>query len=204
MSPEANHPGVFVAIVGPSGAGKDTLLSRAARELKDCRNVRFVRRVITRPSDGGTEDHDSLSQAAFLAAEAQGAFCLSWQAHGLHYALPAAVLQDLAQGHTVVANISRRALEPAAHRFGAIEVIEVTARPELLVGRLAARGRETEEEIRERIGRQVPLELPEATRDFISIDNSADLAGAVRQMVGHLRRSAGAARQAASASASSP
>jgi ribose 1,5-bisphosphokinase len=44
--------GVFVAVVGPSGAGKDMVIGYAAERLSACEGVDFVRRVITRPCDG--------------------------------------------------------------------------------------------------------------------------------------------------------
>ena len=57
--------GAFVAVVGPSGAGKDTLIAHARAALADEPQVEFVRRVITRLADGETEDHDTLTDAAF-------------------------------------------------------------------------------------------------------------------------------------------
>ena len=75
--------GVFVAVVGPSGAGKDTLIAYARDRLAERRRVEFVRRVITRPSDRSSEDHDTLADAAFDEAESAGSFALSWSAHGL-------------------------------------------------------------------------------------------------------------------------
>ena len=55
--------GVFVAVVGPSGAGKDTLIAHVRERLGDGEHVEFARRVITRTSDGATEDHDTLADA---------------------------------------------------------------------------------------------------------------------------------------------
>ena len=77
-------PGRLVLVVGPSGAGKDSLLREAARILAADRHIVFPRRVITRPSHDATEAHDSLSVADFLEAQAEGRFALSWEAHGLH------------------------------------------------------------------------------------------------------------------------
>lgn len=185
MSPE--QKGIFIAVVGPSGAGKDTLLTRTADQLRDCHNISFARRIITRQSDGLTEDHDSLDTPSFLAAENRGAFCLRWEAHGLLYGLPKSVLEDFASGHIVVANMSRRALETAAQLFGAIDLIEITARPELLVKRLAARGRETPDEIRSRVKRQAAMTIPGNTTEFLTIDNSGDVSVAVDELSQHLR-----------------
>src|SRR5215207_2300078 len=105
--------GVFVAIVGPSGAGKDTLLKAAAEALSHRPDIVFVRRVITRTSDGVSEDHDTLTPHAFEAARTAGLFCLSWRAHGLFYGLPHSALDAVRRGDAVVANVSRTVLVDA-------------------------------------------------------------------------------------------
>jgi len=128
VSPEAlpeaapGRKGVFVAVVGPSGAGKDTVLKAAAGMLQAEAGVHFVRRVVTRAADAACEDHATLSPDDFIAARESGAFCLSWGAHGLFYGLPASIGDRLADGQTVVANLSRTALADAARRFGGIRV----------------------------------------------------------------------------------
>ncbi|MGO7947103.1 phosphonate metabolism protein/1,5-bisphosphokinase (PRPP-forming) PhnN, partial [Rhizobium ruizarguesonis] len=57
----------MVVVVGPSGAGKDTLMNLAARRFKGRDDVHFVRRVITRQRDAGGEDHLSVSLQGFAA-----------------------------------------------------------------------------------------------------------------------------------------
>lgn len=178
--------GTFIAVVGPSGAGKDTLIARAAERLAGEPTIRFVRRVVTRVPDGASEDHDSLDEDSFQDAEARGEFCLTWRAHGLAYGLPRSAEVDVRRGLSVVANVSRRALEGAVHRFGPIQVVEVTARPELLMARIAARGRESEAEVAHRLDRQVSVEIPALTCGLLRIDNSDDLAEAVDLFVRHL------------------
>lgn len=147
--------GAFVAVVGPSGVGKDTLLAYARGRLGagERTPVHFVRRVITRPADGSTEDHDSLSPEAFERALASGAFALSWQAHGLRYGLPESVDRHIAAGHTVVANLSRAALDALRARYRHVQVVAIAASPETLARRLAARGRESSDEVSARLAR---------------------------------------------------
>ena len=160
--------GVFIAVVGPSGAGKDTIIDYARERLHDS-GVEFVRRVITRPSDAGSEDHDTLVDAAFEEAEQQGAFALSWPAHGLKYGLPASVDRTIADGRVAIANLSRGALPALRQRYANVAVVEITARHDILAERLSARGRESRGEVLARLARTAPVDRG---ADVITIDNS--------------------------------
>lgn len=143
---------MLVLVVGPSGAGKDTLLNAARRSLAGDSRFRFVRRAITRPADPDGEDHDPVSEAAFAARD----HALQWQAHGLRYGIPADICGDIGAGIVVVANVSRGIVADAASRFP-VRAIEITAPPAVLAARLAARGRETADDIAARLARAVPL-----------------------------------------------
>lgn len=177
--------GAFVAVVGPSGAGKDTLIAHARAALADEPQVDFVRRVITRPCDGQTEEHDSLSDAAFAKALAEGAFALSWEAHGLCYGLPADIDRALENGHVAVANLSRGALPALRQRYANVAVVEVTADPEILAARLAGRGRESREEVLARLARTISCET---TGNAIALDNSGAPGVAGDRLVGIIRK----------------
>ncbi|WP_343207773.1 phosphonate metabolism protein/1,5-bisphosphokinase (PRPP-forming) PhnN [Ancylobacter oerskovii] len=167
ISPEAGAPagaarlgpGTLVLVVGPSGAGKDTLIREACRRLAGRDDIRFARRRITRPVDA-TEDHVSLDAAAFARGVAAGEFPLHWQANGLAYALGPEVAADLAAGRMVVANGSRGAVAEARRRFAAVRIVMVTAPPELLAARIAARGREGAEDAARRLKREPALPVP--------------------------------------------
>jgi ribose 1,5-bisphosphokinase len=143
---------MLILVVGPSGAGKDTVLGIARQALATDPRFRFVRRVITRPADAGGEDHEAVSESTF----AHRIFALSWQAHGLHYGIPPDVIDDLARGIVVVANVSRAVIAEAANRFP-VQVIEITAPPGILARRLADRGRETADDVARRLARDIPI-----------------------------------------------
>jgi ribose 1,5-bisphosphokinase len=177
--------GRLVFVVGPSGVGKDTLLRAAREALADDPGFVFPRRAITRPPSPETEDFDSLTAPEFAAQKAQGAFALTWQAHGLEYGIPAAIRTALAQGRIVVVNGSRDAIGAAEPGFPTLHIISIEARPEVIAARLAARGRETEAEIRDRLLRAVrPLPTGIAVT---RIDNSGEIAQAQGALVGALR-----------------
>jgi ribose 1,5-bisphosphokinase len=137
----------MVVVVGPSGAGKDTLMAYAARHFASREDVVFVRRVITRDGAAGGEDHDAVSEETFEMLENTGRFAVSWGAHGLRYGIPAETKAAVDRGQLVVANGSRSALSRFKAVYPSLFVINVTASPDVLAARLAARGRETKAEI---------------------------------------------------------
>ncbi|MEW6254484.1 MAG: phosphonate metabolism protein/1,5-bisphosphokinase (PRPP-forming) PhnN [Pseudomonadota bacterium] len=149
-------PGALILVVGPSGAGKDTLIDVARGVLAERPDIHVARRLVTRPVGAG-EVHGTLSQAEFDAR--RPGFPLSWSAHGLSYALGEDVADWLRAGHTVIANGSRAALPEARQRFERLCVVHVTAPLELRAQRLAARGRESEADILERLRRTPALDV---------------------------------------------
>jgi len=163
----------MIVVVGPSGAGKDTLIDYAAERLRHNPDVNFVRRVITRDSDAGGENHLGCTEDAFERKKLAGEFCVSWSAHGLHYGIPASVKEHLKHGGVAVANGSRSALPHFRSAFPSLKVVVVTARPEILSARLANRGRESMAEIMDRLDRKVEVICDDV--DVTTIDNSGEI-----------------------------
>jgi ribose 1,5-bisphosphokinase len=173
-------------VVGPSGVGKDTLIDGARVALADDPAVVFVRRDITRPAEAGGEDHQPVSEAEFVRREAAGDYALSWRAHGLCYGVPADILQDLAVGRRVVANVSRGVIDEARGRLGAVRIVSVSADPHQLAERLRRRGRETEAEIADRIARAQAYNI--AGRDVVELRNDGSREAGVTAMVSAILR----------------
>jgi ribose 1,5-bisphosphokinase len=173
-------PGVFIAVVGPSGAGKDSLISAARRHFGASRGVVFARRVITRAPDAH-EDHEPVTPLQFRIMRARGAFVLSWSANGLDYGLPATLSDDLGRSTVVVANVSRDVLPAVRQTFARSLVIHVTASVETLSRRLAARGREDEAQRGARLARSLLRE--QAVEADIRIENNGELADAQRSFI---------------------
>ncbi len=147
-------PGRLVLVVGPSGAGKDTLLGRARQALAADDAVVFVRRIVTREASAH-ENNEQVTPEAFCAAKAAGAFAIDWEAHGLCYALPRTIDADIRAGRIVVANISRTVISALRAAYADVVVVSVTAPPEVLAARLAARGRASDGPLGERLKRSV-------------------------------------------------
>lgn len=151
--------GHVIAVVGPSGVGKDSVMQGLAAAVP---GLACVRRVITRPQQDGTEAFDAATPEAFDALLAAGHFCLHWGAHDLRYGIPARVCTEVAAGACVLVNLSRAVLPEAAALWPALTVLHLTAAPETLRRRLSSRGRETDASIRARLSRsgaQVPAGL---------------------------------------------
>lgn len=182
----ADGRGVLFAVVGPSGAGKDSVIGHARRAFAGDGRVLFVRRVISRPADAGGEDHDGVTEAEFRRRDGEGAFCVTWRAHGLHYGLPASVLAHVEAGGIAVANGSRKALDRIADRFARVRVVEITAAPDVIARRLAARGRESGAEITARLNRSVPV--CRGTAEAVTLDNGGPLDVAGEAFVDLVRR----------------
>jgi ribose 1,5-bisphosphokinase len=174
-------PGRLVLVVGPSGAGKDTLIDLARAACADDSSVVFARRVVTREASGA-EDNDQVTPDAFREAVARGDFAVHWEAHGLCYALPRGVTDDVEAGRTVVANISRSVIDELRGLYADVVVVAVTAPPEVLAARLLARGRISDGPIAQRLQR--------ASADIVAdvvIDNVGDPALGARVLVAQLK-----------------
>jgi len=145
-------PGRFVLIVGPSGAGKDTLIAGARAACVDAANVAFPRRVVTR-AISEAEDHDSLDVTNFDRAVKDGKFALWWEAHGHKYGIPSSADVAIRAGSVVVTNVSRAIVSAVRRRYAHVETVLVTAPPDVLTSRLARRLRETDGSLTERVKR---------------------------------------------------
>ena len=173
-----------IAVVGPSGVGKDSVMTALA--TRDPR-VHLIRRVITRPEDAGGEAFTGVSRQEFEAMRAAGAFALSWEAHGLCYGVPMPSEVKQADARALLVNLSRGVLLRAQEVFHPFAVLSLTARPEVLAARLAARGREDAAERARRLGR-AGMALPEGVRRVITVDNSGPLERTVDAVLAHLQR----------------
>jgi ribose 1,5-bisphosphokinase len=157
-------PGRLVLVVGPSGAGKDTLLGLAKAACADDPGIVFPRRVITRQASA-SEDNEEVSLGTFEAALARDEYAIHWQAHGHCYALSRAIDDEIRAGHTVVANVSRTVVAAMRRAYANVLVVSITAPPDVLAERLASRRRGSDGRIEHRLARTVDeaAAVPDAT-----------------------------------------
>jgi ribose 1,5-bisphosphokinase len=177
-------PGRLVLVVGPSGAGKDTLIEGAREECRGDPSIVFPRRVVTRPPSQA-ESNEWLAEPDFARAVAAGAFALWWDAHGHRYGIPICIDEDIRRGRTIVCNVSRTIIETARRRYAHVSVVLVTAPPDILQARLEARRRQSDGNVAARIQRSAIIE-PCADADFV-IHNIARPTVGVRRLVNAIR-----------------
>lgn len=183
--------GRLVYVAGPSGSGKDAVLDALAQSLPP--GCVIMPRVTTRPGMRGGEAADYLDEATFLRQEADGAFALSWQAHGLRYGIRRDLDAHLRQGRLALVNGSRAHWGQVRRRYPDAALVWLTVAPDLLLARLRGRGRETEAQIQQRLQRNARMarELQAsatAVGDVLVLDNSGMLDAAVQRLRAQLVR----------------
>ncbi|MGH7955721.1 MAG: phosphonate metabolism protein/1,5-bisphosphokinase (PRPP-forming) PhnN [Opitutaceae bacterium] len=177
--------GTLFYVVGASGAGKDSLMTYARARLGGRTPVFFAHRYITRPAEAGGENHVAVTRAEFAQMKTLDLFALAWESHGHCYALGREIEMWLDRGANVVMNGSRGFLPEAARVFPDLCVVLIAVSPAVLRARLETRGRESPEEIRERIARAEEFIVTHSS--LITIRNNGSLAEAGEQLVAVLR-----------------
>lgn len=172
-------PGRIIMVVGPSGAGKDTLLDGARGRLAGDDRFVFPRRLVTRKSDPTSEDHEEIDRAEFDRLVGTSSVGLSWEAHGLGYVIPEEIKSDIRQGRTVIFNGSRGAIADAKSIYKNVSVIYVSVPYDVLANRLRARGRENSTEIARRM-RNANSKIDD---DWLCLDNDRNIESGIDKLL---------------------
>ena len=162
----------LIVFVGPSGAGKDSLLLWLLQHAPPGLRLHHARRTITRPAPAGSEGHESVTLPEFQALCDANAFALHWLANDTGYGVRHAELAPLTQGDWVLVSGSRGHIDDARQRFPGLTVVHVGASAEVLRQRLLARGRETERQVAERLVRAQAFAVPP---DALNLRNDTTL-----------------------------
>ena len=189
--------GPLVYVMGPSGAGKDSVMNRARALLPSQAPVFFAHRYITRPADSGGENHVALSEAEFLLRREHGLFAFDWEAHGNHYAIGCEIEIWRKAGLTVVVSGSREHFLNAHGLDADTHPVLITAPAERLVERLAERGREDSGAAAKRLGRGAAYTVDDARLVTIMNDGALETAAeAFVSLIARLQYSPDARRRA--------
>jgi ribose 1,5-bisphosphokinase len=177
-------PGRLILVIGPSGAGKDTLLKLAKAACDGDPELVFARRVVTREASA-FEDNEHLTVDAFKQAAAAGMFAVHWVAHGHCYGLPRTIEDNIRTGRTVVANVSRTVVTALRNAYPKVVVIMITAPPEVIAERLIGRSRDSDGNVEHRLGRVIE-DAPVAD---ITITNAGPAEDGARELLRILKGS---------------
>lgn len=181
-----DYSGQLFLIVGNSGSGKDALLKEVLKRWPaSARPVRVPQRYITRPAHD-SEPFYSVTPDEFAALKRRGKFCLTWHVYDADYGVPAAILDRLAEGSSVIVNVSRDIIPQARQLVGNLKVIFVAVPLEITLQRISARKRESEDDpgFVQRMARaKANQTLAEA--DFV-VDNSVPLDEAAEKLLEYM------------------
>ena len=178
MKTPKSKGGTLFLLIGNSGSGKDSLIQWVLNAWPPAKMPPFVPiRVITRPPSPETEGFESISEEEFHQMAEAGAFSLQWKSYGNYYGVRNEIKEELANGRSVLVNVSRQIVDETRKRFPKVKVIFVQVPLTMIEARVRSRGREIGSDLEERVvrARENP-EFPNA--DYI-IDNSSsiDIAG---------------------------
>ena len=168
--------GQWVFVCGPSGVGKDSVIAWTVKALAGQPEIAFARRLITRAAQPAS-DHDAIGEHDFLLLQQSGGLRWCWQAHGFHYGISQHYASHVSAGGIVVVNGSRSHVDglPASPD---VKRVEITASPEAIASRLTERGRDTQQEVLQRLARNASLEETAPQKPDLRINNDGELAEA--------------------------
>ena len=175
---------VIAYVMGPSGAGKDTLLALARRELAGS-TILFAHRFVTRDAAAGHENFISLSQEEFALRARLDLFSFTWQAHGLRYGISREIELWQTAGCRVVISGSRAHFTTQLMDRTDIAPILITAPAQVLAERLRRRAREDDAAQSERLARATALQIDHPR--LVRIDNDGAPEDGAARLVQALR-----------------
>lgn len=156
----------LIYLIGPSGVGKDSVLSQIKKHYIDKNQPLVAHRYITRPVRMNDENHIELAEFDFQRRINSGLFLFHWQSHGCRYAIGTEVEKWLEQGNRVIMNGSRQYLNQAKKLYPNLIPVWMTVSENVLRQRLQKRGRETASQIEARIQRNLEIDNAKASDDL--------------------------------------
>lgn len=170
----------LVYVVGPSGAGKDSVLGGLREAWAGMPPAHWARRTITRDPQPGGEANEWVDRSGFDRLQAAGAFAMHWQANEHCYGIRSEELAPLAAGACVFVNGSRAHVPVLTRHWPGATVVQISAPADVLAQRLRARNRESVQAISDRLSRAVAVDLP---GDAIRIVNDGRISDAVQSLL---------------------
>lgn len=173
-------PRIFY-VMGASGSGKDSLIKGCRLNLQDEHRCMVAHRYITRSAMAGGENHIQLGYLEFQQRVISGHFAMHWQANGYYYGVGGEIISWLESGFNVIVNGSRAYLPQALKHFGKTLIpLCLSVSPAVLRKRLLARGRESGQEIEQRIRRAAEYTM---VSPCLQLDNNGSLDDTVNTLL---------------------
>lgn len=176
-------PGHLYYLIGASGVGKDSLLDYLRCHLHEKNQVVIPQRYITRSVTAGGESHIELTPPAFRERLQAGGFAMHWESHGYLYGIGAEIIPLLDQGVQVIVNGSRHYLNTARAHYPNLRPVLVTVSHDKLLQRLVTRGRESAQEIEQRLLRAEALDAQLQDQDLLRLANDGPLEQAGKRLL---------------------
>lgn len=145
--------GKLFYIIGPSGAGKDTLIQYVRTHLSQTTPMCIAHRYITRDYKSEGENHIELSEEEFNLRATNGLFTFHWEGHSTMYGIGKEIEIWMNSGIHVMMNGSRAYLNQAREKIPDLIPIYISVSKQTLMNRLITRGRESKDEIEQRLNR---------------------------------------------------
>ena len=176
---------ILYLIIGNSGAGKDSLIKAVRSNYPEgFGSLKIPRRVVTRDTTYDAEVYESVDVDTFLKMRNEGEFILDWESFENYYGIRKEVLNWLEEGNPVMINISRSVVEYAKGIFPRVKVIFVHVPLEVTADRIIDRGRETFEEVLDRLVRAQGSQEYQAA-DLV-VENEGDLERISKRVIGFM------------------
>ena len=163
----------LVYFMGPSGAGKDSLMHWLAKQPPDGQRLHLARRTVTRPAP----DDEATDPATFERLRQAGALAMHWSANGWHYGVRREHLKPLWDGDWVLVSGSRAHWTTVQSLYPGLTGVHVHASAAVLRQRLLA-------EVEARIVRAAALPAP---MGVVSVCNDGVLADAGEALLDVMR-----------------
>lgn len=169
--------GMLIYLMGPSGVGKDSLLTALRRRnTLNHQKLLIAHRYITRNLEQqDIEKHVPLDVAEFSARREHELFALHWSAHGLEYGIGIEVDVWIKKGFSILVNGSRQHLPHVRAKYDRLLMpVCLVASASTLGKRLRQRGRENDAEIELRLERALQYQYA-LSDDCFFLHNEGDI-----------------------------
>ena len=190
MADSADHPGLLIVLVGPSGVGKSTISRRLAGQL----SLSYTVSATTRPKKPGDENgktYDHVSRDEFFRRLDRDEFLEYAQVYGEYYGTPKhPALDQLAERRDVLLEIDvQGALQVRYHHPQALLIFILPPDEPTLLRRLTDRGRDSAADIAQRFRAATrEIHMAKGSRAFDHMVVNDNLDRAVEEIVGIVRQ----------------